>query len=74
MIGANTYWVQIKVKPGAGSIKLTRNRWIQEHGLFGPVHMVHARQALDLIDRGLVKLRPGMSVARLRDEVAAADA
>jgi len=70
MIGA-AYYVQVRVNRGGGAVKLTRNRWLQEHGRFGPCHMVHARTALELVDRGLVTLRPGMSVSRLRAEVEA---
>jgi hypothetical protein len=67
----SAYYVQVRVRRGGGSIRLTSSRWIQEHGLFGRLHMVRACQALQLLDRGIVSLRPGMSASRLREQVAA---
>lgn len=71
MRSAAAYFVHIKVQRGVGAIRLHGRRVIHEHGRFGPCHMLPAHKALELVDRGLVKLRPGMSLARLRAEVEA---
>lgn len=65
------HFVQVRIRRGAGAIQLTRSRWLQEHGRFGALHMVRACRALALVDAGLCNLRPGMSLSRLRAQVAA---
>lgn len=67
----SAHFVQVRVRRGGGAIQLTRKRWLQEHGRFGNLHMVRADKAVELVDRGLANLRPGMSLLRLRAQVTA---
>lgn len=68
---SGTYYVLVKLRPGVGLVRLSRRHVLMEHGRFGPCHMLPAEKALELVDAGVAKLRPGMSVRRLRAEVAA---
>jgi hypothetical protein len=67
-------FIQVRVRRGVGVIKLNSWRRLHEHGRFGPCHMVLASRALELHDRGLVSLRPGLSPARLREQLDEASA
>jgi hypothetical protein len=64
------YPVQVRLKAHVASVDLGK-RTLTHHGQFGNLHVVPARTALRLVDGGLVKLRPGMSLLRLRREVQA---
>lgn len=66
-----SYFVLVKLRPGVGSVRLSRRHILMEHGRFGACHMVPAEKALELVGAGVAKLRPGMSLSRLRAEVAA---
>lgn len=62
--------VQVRLKAHVTSVDLGK-RTLTHHGIFGNLHVVPGRTALRLVDAGLAKLRPGMSLLRLRRELQA---